>query len=74
MSAGIIARLKPAQVLLAACLLVLAGAASAIAAVQVVGIAAAVVKDVRIKQTGAAQAAPARLRQRIAMGDQVILQ
>jgi hypothetical protein len=59
------------RAIFAACLLALAGAATAIAAVQVVGIAAAVVKDVRIKPVGAAQPAPARVRQRIGMGDQV---
>lgn len=52
--------------------LILAGGALAAAAgPQVVGIAAAVVNDVRIRASTAAQPQPAVLRQRVALGNQV---
>jgi hypothetical protein len=43
----------------------------ALAAPQIVGIAAAVVNDVRIKSAAAAQARPAAIRQRVALADNV---
>ncbi|MCC6826855.1 MAG: FecR domain-containing protein [Novosphingobium sp.] len=49
----------------------LPGGALAVAGPQIVGIAAAIVNDVRIRASGAAQPRAAALRQRVALGDQV---
>ncbi|MET0371120.1 MAG: FecR domain-containing protein, partial [Sphingobium sp.] len=51
--------------------LILAGGAFAAGAPQVIGIAAAVVNDVRIRASTAAQPLPAVVRQRVALGNQV---
>ncbi|WP_302053809.1 FecR family protein [Sphingomonas tagetis] len=55
----------------AICILLPVGAGLAVAASQVVGIAATIVNDVRIKGAAGPQARPAVARQRIALGDQV---
>ncbi len=50
----------------------LPGGAQAVAGPQIVGIAAAIVNDVRIRAGGGAQPRAAALRQRVALGDQVL--
>lgn len=50
----------------------LPGGARAVAGPQIVGIAAAIVNDVRIRAGGGAQPRAAALRQRVALGDQVL--
>ncbi|MCB2073602.1 MAG: FecR domain-containing protein [Novosphingobium sp.] len=60
---------KPAVAVLL--VLSLAVAVMAVAAPRVIGIAAAVVKDVRIKGAGAANFSKASVRQRVALADQV---
>lgn len=65
-------RMTKARILAAPLLVIgLIGGAASAAAPNVVGIAAAIVNDVRIKGSAARQYARAALRQRVAMADQV---
>ncbi len=67
----ILSRTARKRLLAMACALPLAGAAMAAGAPQVVGIAAAVLNDVSIASSGAAQMRPAVLRERVALADRV---